>query len=364
MKPRVTLRHIAKKAGVHFTTVSRALRNHPALPEKTRLELQALANEMGYAPDPMMSALNAYRVARQRVIYHGTIAWLYGYPLKEDLFTRTVHFRLFQGARKRAEDLGYKLENFWLGGHIEPDMRSLEKVLAARNIHSLLVAPQFDSRSHLNLQWNRYSSISVSHSLGSPQLHMVTHDQCASLITIMRKLSALGYQRIGLLLDRRLIQITGHRWLSGYLVEREKAPPSNRLEFLDFENDEPDRTLLEWYANNRPDAIVTERGLWDSRLHALFRRDYPKKLGVAWVSTDGDSKFAGIVESSEGVGACAVDQLVRMEQSDERGIPSHPQRIFIEGDWFEGPSVRQQTGGTRTPSPRTARKAQQGDNSG
>ncbi|HZZ57506.1 MAG TPA: LacI family DNA-binding transcriptional regulator, partial [Opitutaceae bacterium] len=49
---RVTLADVARKAGVHVTTVSLALRNNRRLPEPTRLRLQALAKRMGYAPDP------------------------------------------------------------------------------------------------------------------------------------------------------------------------------------------------------------------------------------------------------------------------------------------------------------------------
>lgn len=43
---RVTLADIAKRAEVHVTTVSLALRNHPRLPEKTRSRIQKLAKEM------------------------------------------------------------------------------------------------------------------------------------------------------------------------------------------------------------------------------------------------------------------------------------------------------------------------------
>ncbi|HRP04381.1 MAG TPA: LacI family DNA-binding transcriptional regulator, partial [Opitutaceae bacterium] len=58
---RTTLSDVAKRAGVHVTTVSLALRNHPRLPESTRRRIQSLAKRMGYAPDPLLRALVAYR---------------------------------------------------------------------------------------------------------------------------------------------------------------------------------------------------------------------------------------------------------------------------------------------------------------
>ena len=51
-----TLADIAREAGVHVTTVSLALRNHPRLPESTRLRLQNLAKLRGYTPDPWLPA--------------------------------------------------------------------------------------------------------------------------------------------------------------------------------------------------------------------------------------------------------------------------------------------------------------------
>ncbi|MGK0236799.1 MAG: LacI family transcriptional regulator [Candidatus Pelagisphaera sp.] len=55
------MKDIAAKAGVHQTTVSPALGNHPSLPKKTRDRIQGLAKEMDYQPDPALSALIAYR---------------------------------------------------------------------------------------------------------------------------------------------------------------------------------------------------------------------------------------------------------------------------------------------------------------
>ena len=340
MKPRITLRDIADRAGVHFTTVSRALRNHPGIPADTRATLKKLAQEMGYSPDPMVSALNAYRLAKQRVTYHGVIAWLDGYPNPDELLKREVHLRLFNGARQRAAEMGYSLESFWLGGETQPDMRKIERTLAARNIRNLIVAPQFSAQSHIQLHWDRYSAIAASFSLGSPRLHLVTHDQFANIVLMMRKLSEKGYRRIGILLDQRLIQITGRRWLSGYLIEREKADPADRMEYLVFEPNVSKEVILDWYHRNKPDAIITDREFWTNRLEAIFGSTPRSKVGIALVSIDHGNPFAGIVESSERIGACSVEQLVHMEHNDERGIPAIPQRIFIEGVWKDGTSAR------------------------
>jgi LacI family transcriptional regulator len=47
----VTIKDIAERAGVSFSTVSKALRNSPLVQEKTRRKILAIAEEMGYRPN-------------------------------------------------------------------------------------------------------------------------------------------------------------------------------------------------------------------------------------------------------------------------------------------------------------------------
>ena len=57
----VTIKDVAKAAGVSHTTVSRALRNHPAISEKTSQKVKQVADEMGYYPSAMARGLKTNR---------------------------------------------------------------------------------------------------------------------------------------------------------------------------------------------------------------------------------------------------------------------------------------------------------------
>lgn len=61
MSGHITMADVARAAGVHQTTVSLALRSHPRIPENTRKRIQQVAEEMGYRPNPLVSALIAQR---------------------------------------------------------------------------------------------------------------------------------------------------------------------------------------------------------------------------------------------------------------------------------------------------------------
>ena len=105
MKRRVTLADVAKQAGVHTTTVSLALRNHPRLPEATRQRLRALAEKMGYTPDPAMQALVAYRKNIGHHSYGLRLAYLTNWSTQWGWKKALGHDQFYQGATARGREL-------------------------------------------------------------------------------------------------------------------------------------------------------------------------------------------------------------------------------------------------------------------
>ena len=61
--PPVTLRMLAKAAGVSVGTASQALRGAGSTSRKTSEHIRHLAQVMGYQPDPLMSRAGARRRA-------------------------------------------------------------------------------------------------------------------------------------------------------------------------------------------------------------------------------------------------------------------------------------------------------------
>ena len=60
----VTMSEIAERAGCSQATVSKALRNAPDVSAAKRKAVQDIALEMGYRPNPLVSALMACRASK------------------------------------------------------------------------------------------------------------------------------------------------------------------------------------------------------------------------------------------------------------------------------------------------------------
>src|SRR5688500_16131376 len=106
----VTMKQIAAAAGVARATVSYALRGDRKIPEETAARIRSVATRLGYRPNPPVAALMAH-IRRSHPKTRGEhIAFLW---IKARPGERTFPL-IHEGARARAEQLGYALEEFWL----------------------------------------------------------------------------------------------------------------------------------------------------------------------------------------------------------------------------------------------------------
>src|SRR5688572_25317997 len=110
-----TLRDVARRAGVSHTTVSLALRNDPVLPAPTRQRVRRLADTMGYRPNMLVSALMTQVRLRHPRRATEVIAVLTGGPSADNWKQHSAAVGFYEGARQRADDLGMRVECFWLG---------------------------------------------------------------------------------------------------------------------------------------------------------------------------------------------------------------------------------------------------------
>src|SRR4051794_29993861 len=111
----VRLQDIADAARVSKATVSLALRNHSSIPPATRTRIQTIAEELGYRPNPLVSALMSYQRARQPNRPRDlTLAMVINFSRRGE-WKNYLSEDLLSQAAGRAQQLGFVLEEFWLG---------------------------------------------------------------------------------------------------------------------------------------------------------------------------------------------------------------------------------------------------------
>lgn len=334
---RKTLKDVAQLAGVSYVTVSLALRSHPRISQETRTRVLTIAKRIGYRPDPVLSALMVYRHGNRPSGNQETLAWINVWPKPNKL--KEAYGPYWDGALERCNELGYNLQELRLVDFgMSP--RRLSRALRTRNIHGLLIPPQYHSRAHLNLEWEHFSAVAFGYTLARPKLHLVSNAQFRSAVIAIRALRKLGHRRIGMSLEHYLNERTDHNYVGGYLTEqlRSKSADQIPLLVLDDESSKTRRKLLQWYEKYQPDAILT--GGWFTREcleSAGYRPARDFSLSMLYLRNSDDS---GIDQNECTTGRTAVDILVGMLHRSERGIPPIPLRTLVEGQWVEGKTVR------------------------
>jgi DNA-binding LacI/PurR family transcriptional regulator len=334
--PRVTHAEIAKRAGCHQTTVSNALRGLPMISKKTVARIRALAAEMGYEPDPMMSALANYRSRQRAPAYQQTLAVLTNQASPTAWEIHPTGAARMSGIRRRARELGFQVESF----AVHPESLPLDKFIhlaKARNLRGLILASTDYNQPEIEMNWSAFSSVSLGFSIPSPALHRVGTTPFPSAQLATRELLRLGYRRIGLAyFSEWNLRLQKGVSAGFYQVSRENP----HLEFSDFGIFAPDRWiqpyLLKWYERFRPDAILTsgpQAEEWLKPLGLVVPQDVAiADLDLAWV----DGRRAGIDEHHEEIGAAAVEVLATLLARGECGVPNLARETLIEGTWVDG----------------------------
>ncbi len=337
--PQVTLGHIAARAGVHVTTVSLALRDSLRLPVATRQRIQKLAREMGYVPDPSLSALNAYRSYVRSPVFQATLAYFNNYPERHSLLSVPSFRDYYLGALRRAEELGYKLEEVWLREpHLTP--KAIRRNLLSKGIRGILLFPQSEPGPLPEFDWEDFSAVALGYSVTAPQLHRVTNHQFRSVLMLIRELRYLGYRRIGLNVTEEYNRRMNLAPMSAYAAYDSTIPARERVPVLVPRYRDDTFRLLKWIRRQQPEAIISQDfAMWDKCLSIGLR--VPEDIGFAYFHVGkAETLLSGIHQNDAEIGRTAVDYLVAMLHRHERGIPSVAQHVLVDGMWLPRQSTR------------------------
>lgn len=339
-KLRVSLRSIATKAMVSPMTVSLALRNDPRIKARTRDHVHKVARKMGYTPDPEVSfAMSRLRqsghskhVLKLAFITHSEKHW--------DWRDSPAIQAYYEGARRRALELGCELEEFSATDQgMTPERLSI--ILHTRAIRGLILAPLPETKfgNVLDFQWDIFTSIALNYSVGSPALHRVCSDNFRLMCQAYRELQTHGYNRIGIALSKDHDIRAGNFWSAGYLRMQNDSGAGQLAPFIP-EQWKP-ASFARWIECEKPDVIVGIGTPLVEAINACGLR-VPDDVGYAHLDlSPAHHGITGMRHSHHLIGRAAIDQLLLGLSRNELGVPSHPCSVLIaEGIWEHGDTIK------------------------
>lgn len=332
---RITVAEVAAAAGVSPSTVSRALRNHPRLPPATCERIQALAEAIGYRPDPLISALLARRFQKGGAEI-GTIAYVTAFPTR-DGWRRWFFEQVFEGAQAQALKRGYLLEPFWLK---EPKMtgRRMSDILVSRGIRGLLLPPLPNAYGHLRLKWEHFSCAAIGYTMIRPSLHRATAHHFHNTLLALRSLRQAGHGRIRMVMPAATNRKVGENYLAAALFYQRHYGKRSLSIFMAHHRsiEELCRAISQWAKAERLDCLYGPRNL------PTFMASSASPYGGAMAAQGGpglQEGFPYLDEKPALVGAAAVDLIIGQIQRNETGIPADPKVVMVEGRWIDPAAV-------------------------
>lgn len=319
-------------------TVSLVLREQGRVSPAVRRRIKLLAERLDYRPDPALSALMTYRHEKQTIRDYRTLAWLTNFQQehgwRDEVYTRVY----YEGACKRAEELGYHVRPFWMRQTgLNPPR--ICRILESRGIKGLLVAPVPAAVGAVALDWSRFCAVSLCRNLHSPDINVVDHNHYQSMTLAFEEVRRRGYRRIGYAITEYSEEITGRMWLATLMMEqarRSKGEASIPPLVARRWNRE---AFAVWLRRHRPDVVISPH----IRVHDWMRElglRIPEEIGFVWLEVEPERGITGVCQHFENVGISAVELLHLELMRSAYGIPSMRQTIGIDGSWFEGGTLR------------------------
>ncbi|HTY01680.1 MAG TPA: LacI family DNA-binding transcriptional regulator [Bacteroidota bacterium] len=184
-QPSVTIRDVAKKAGVSVATVSRVLNNSALVTDKTRNRIQSVAEKLRYIPNASARGLNTRR---------SDIVALLLPAVNGDFFSEVI-----RGADEAAGEQGYHI--LVSSHHNDPsEMQAELQVIAGRVDGLLLMAPNQDAHTlRRKILPSNLPSVLLNCRPGREPLDALTVDNKTGAMEVVAHLIGHGHRRIAII---------------------------------------------------------------------------------------------------------------------------------------------------------------------
>lgn len=329
-----TLRDIAQRTGYCVATVSMALRDHARFPESTRRQIQAVAREMGYRPDPVLASIAAHHWQRAKTTSRATLAAIADQKVEG-----------WEGLEARAQRLGYLLELHRIADY--RDGRRLSDVLYHRGILGVLVGQIFTPGFCESFDWAPFTAVAVSEGDFRPPIHLVMPNHFRAVQRAWDLAQSRGCQRIGMALFDLPAALDVRERLAAFQERQSQVPAPGRVGVLTVRSPDSSKRracvaeIATWLRAERPDAVLGFNSGMNWLVREACRQARVAPVLVALWKSVHDTEWPGLLLPPDEIGSQAVDWMDVLLRAGGRGLPAYPVTVQIEMRWDELPGETQ-----------------------
>ncbi|OAB45361.1 LacI family DNA-binding transcriptional regulator [Paenibacillus glacialis] len=184
----VTIKDVAKKAGVSPSTVSRVLSNHPRISRETSRKVKIILDEMGYHPNIMAQSLVSKTTNSICVILPKSA---------EELFLNSFFMELVRGIVTQANRSGYDVV-LSSGGSEQEEIDVVSRLINGKRVDgAILLYSRKDDPVVEFLHSNNHPFVLIGRSDKYPDLLSVDNDNVQAAYDATKHMISFGHKRIG-----------------------------------------------------------------------------------------------------------------------------------------------------------------------
>jgi LacI family transcriptional regulator len=332
--PPVTLSSIARRTGLSLAAVSYALRNSPKIPAATRAAVLRAARELGYRPNPRVASLMAHIRGGRAGAVRECLAFVWVHTTRRESRQSSFLRSVLAGARRRATQLGFGIEEFWTA---DPGMtdRRLEGILRARGIVGVILSPVMTAESAVTLDWDwsLFAAAVIGNVTWTPELHHAGHHHFLGMRLALRELAQGGLVRPAAVIEHGASERSKHAWEAAFLTHHPDARAARRL--IRIAGPGEAAATARWLRRTGADALLVSDGVLqdDPTLLPASRR-----LGLDVFTLRWDRSLAGEIggvdQCYDRIAGHAVDLVATQLNVNETGVPDLPCLMLFPGRWI------------------------------
>ncbi len=323
---------LAETLGLAGSTISRALKGDPRISLATRQRVEKMAAELGYRPNPLVSALMSMR-GNPGSSEVATIALVTDYRGAGGWRSKDVCLWEYAGIHSRATELGYRIEEFPLSD-FNFDSARLVKTLQTRGIRGVLLGFSRDRTQRLGFPTATFTVAGLSTYFREVPVDRANFHGFFNVQLALAEMRAAGHRRTGLVVPEFNNRISGSLWSGAALDWQTHLPESDRCAPFIPASATEENNFIPWLKRERPDSLLVYKFPVKSWLAKAGLR-VPNDIAIAYLYRTATeiATWPGIDGNLQAVGAAALDLVIAGLHTHRLGSPTDPKEVLIKGRW-------------------------------